>query len=201
MLGLPSTTEVNRRLPKEAFYRHLKLDAKTKRSFVDNIEAITVANSLKPATLGFADGERVHEIMVVAIALKGETQPTGVIEAIAAANPHKLVFRCEPSGRTYVVRRGLQSSDTIETLALVGRILDEAWDSICAQVAFGDTDGRDIDGRLALAKRRAALEAEIADLDVRCRKAKQINRRNELFAELRRKQAELKNLAEGVSSL
>ena len=96
-----------------------------------------------------------------------------------------------------MVRRGLQASDSIDALTLTGESLDEAWDSICAQVAFGDTDGRDIDGRLALAKRRAALEAEIADLDVRCRKAKQINRRNELFAELKRKQRELEGLEIG----
>jgi hypothetical protein len=197
MLGLPSTTEVGRRLPKEAFYQHLKLDFKTHRSFVEEVEAITVANSIKPATLGFADGERVHEIMVLRLDLKGNSEPTGAIETIAATNPHKLVFRCEPSGQTYVVRRGLQSSDAIETLTLVGQVLDEAWDSICAQVAFGDTDGSDVDGRLARARRRAALEAEIADLDARCRKAKQINRKNELFAELKRKQRELEGLESG----
>lgn len=34
MLGLPSTTEIGKRFPKEAFYRHLKLDAKAKEEFV-----------------------------------------------------------------------------------------------------------------------------------------------------------------------
>ena len=32
MLGLPSTTEVGRRLPKEAFYRNLKLDAACRKA-------------------------------------------------------------------------------------------------------------------------------------------------------------------------
>ena len=77
MLGLPSTTEVERRLPKEAFYRHLTLDAKIRRSFVDDIGAITVANSIKTATRGLADGEAVHEIMVVRLDLKGDAEPTG----------------------------------------------------------------------------------------------------------------------------
>ena len=95
-----------------------------------------------------------------------------------------------------MVRRGLQASDSIDALTLAGESLDEAWDSICAQVAFGDTDGRDIDGRLVRATCRAALKAEISDLDARCRKARQINRRNELFAELKRKQQELEKLRE-----
>lgn len=77
MLGLPSTTEVGRRLPKEAFYRHLTLDAKTRRSFVDDIGAITVANSIKTATRGLADGEAVREIMVVRLDLKGDAELTG----------------------------------------------------------------------------------------------------------------------------
>lgn len=68
---------MGRRLPKEAFYRHLTLDAKTRRSFVDDIGAITVANSIKTATLGLADGEAIHEIMVVWLDLKGGRRAHG----------------------------------------------------------------------------------------------------------------------------
>lgn len=199
MLSLPSTTEVNRRLPKEAFYQHLKLDAKTRRSFVDDIDSIVVANSIKPSTLGFADGSEVHEIMVLDITLKSDVQPLSAISAIAAENPHRLVFHTEPGNMTYVSRRGLQSSSGIGTLILVGDNLDDVWDSICAQVAFDSTDGRDIERRLDNAKRCAALEAEIADLDVKCRKARQINQKNQLFADLRARQMELKELEEGES--
>jgi len=98
MLGLPSTTEVGRRLPKEAFYRHLTLDAKTRWSFVDDIGAITVANSIKTATRGLADGEAVHEIMVVRLDLKGDAELTGAIGAIAAANPTGSCSAASPTG-------------------------------------------------------------------------------------------------------
>lgn len=194
MLGLPSTTEVGRRLPKGAFYRNLKLDARTRDEFVHLIESITIANTIKPSTANLDDGEAVHEIMVLDVRLKGDVQPTRAIEAIAAANPHKLVFRTKPTGTTYVLRKGLRSRDGLEKLNLHGKTLDAAWDSICAQVIFGDVDGTDIVGRIELAAKRAALEAEIAKLDAACRKAKQINRRNELFAQLKAKQRELNAL-------
>ncbi len=197
MLGLPSTTEVDRRLPKEAFYRHLKLDAETRRSFVDDIDSIVVTNSIKPSTSSFANGQNVQEILVLAILLKSDRQPTGAIAAIASANPHRIVFLTEPGGVAYVMRRGLQTSRDIRELTLNGETLDDVWDSICAQVAFGDVDGRDVDRRIDDAKRIAALEAEISDLDAKCRKARQINRKNELFAELKRKQRELKELESG----
>jgi len=199
MLGLPSTTEVGRRLPKEAFYRNLKLDARTRDEFVHLIESITVPNSMKPTTANIADGDNVHEIMVLNVELKSEVQPLRAIEAIAGSNPHRLVFRCEPSSMTYVLRRGLQASDSLDKLVLSGRTLDEAWDSICAQVIFGDVDGKDVDGRIERAKQRANLEAEIKKLDAACRTAKQINRKNELFYQLKEKQRELEALrrAEG----
>lgn len=198
MLGLPSTTEVGRRLPKEAFYRNLKLDARTRDEFVRLIESITIANSIKPSTANLDDGETVHEIMVLDVRLKGDEQPTRAIEAIASANPHKLAFRTDPAGITYVLRKGLRSTDALDSLTLWGKSLDATWDSICAQVIFGDVDGTNINARIELAAKKAALEAEIAKLDATCRKAKQINRRNELFALLRKKKAELASIEGGT---
>ena len=49
-------------------------------------------------------------------------------------------------------------------------------------------------GKKGSEAKRAALEAEIAKLDAACRKARQINRRNELFAQLKAKQRELSEL-------
>ena len=60
MLGLPSTTDVGKRIPKEAFYGHLKVNAALRQSFVEDIERFTVTNSIKTATTGIHDGEHVH---------------------------------------------------------------------------------------------------------------------------------------------
>lgn len=88
MLELPSTTEVGRRLPKEAFYRNLKLDARTRGEFVHLIEGITVTNSVKPTTANIADGDNVHEIMV----LKRRAQERGPASAC-----HRGHCRIEPA--------------------------------------------------------------------------------------------------------
>lgn len=194
MLRLPSTTEVGRRLPKEAFYRNIKLDTRTRDEFVHLIERIEIANSIKPATANVASGECVDEILVLTVQLKGERQPVCAIEEIAGANPHKLIFHTEPDGDTYVVRKGLHKRQLSDGLTLTGSTLDEVWDSLCAQVIFGDVDGTDIDSRIEVMRRRTALEAEITALDERVRKVKQINRKNELFAQLTHKKDELKRM-------
>lgn len=197
MLGLPSTTEVGKRLPKEAFYRNLKLDRRTHEEFVKLIDRITIANTVKPSTANLADGRNVHEIMFLAIDLKGSEMPLRAIEAIAKSNPHRLVFHTLPDCMTYVVHGGMHSSGNLDRMILSGPGMDEAWDSIVSQVVFGDVDGRSIDARIGLAKRRAELEKEIAAFDRKCRREKQINKRNELFGKLREKQAELEALGKG----
>ena len=194
MLGLPSTTEVERRLPKEAFYRNLTLDTKTREEFVRLVERITVTNSVKPTTTALADGERVHEIILLDLELKGDEQPARAIEANARANSHMLLFHTQPGDMVYVLRSGLHASNTVDSIVLTGQTLDAAWDSICAQVIFGNVDGTDVDGRIERAKQRANLVTEIEKLDAACRAAKQINRKNDLFYQLKEKQRELEAL-------
>lgn len=193
MLGLPSTTEVGRRLPKEAFYRNLKLDARTREEFVRLIDRITVANSVKPATANVADGERVHEVIVLAIDLKGDDVPSAALTKIAETNPHELVFALS-DGSVAVWRGGLHARSGVDSLSIAGTTMDEVWDSFCAQVLFGDTDGCDVDARIEIVKRREALESSIASLDAKMRKERQVNRKNELFAQLRAKKRELEGL-------
>ena len=197
MLGLPSTTEVGKRIPKEAFYRNLKLDKKTRDEFVSLIERITIASSIKPSTANIKDGRKVHEIIVLSIELKGSDVPLRAIEAIAKNNQHKLVFRIESAGATLVVHNGTHISNTIEQIALHGSSLDAVWDSIIAQVALGSEDGKDVDARIATARRKAELGREIETLDAKCRKEKQISKRNELFGRLREREAELEALGKG----
>ena len=94
----------------------------------------------------------------------------------------------------YVLRGGLHASNAVDRLVLAGKTLDAVWDSICAQVVFGDTDSVDIDARIERARQKADLEAEIKKLDAACRAAKQINRKNELFAQIKEKKRELEGL-------
>ena len=67
MLGLPSTTEVGRRIPKEAFYGRLKVSVALRQSFIGDVERFVIANSIKTSTTGIPDGERVHEVLVVEV--------------------------------------------------------------------------------------------------------------------------------------
>lgn len=200
MLGLPSTTEVGRRLPKEAFYRNLKLSKKQKDAFVHGVERIVILNSIKDSTIHIPAGNRVEEIMIVGVELRDEGAAETVVDEIAKANKHRLVFLCqEPTGRASLavraqgVRFGPWTQPERLTLKVQGDTLDAVWDTIVSQVVFGDTGTTSmaVEARIALTERIASLEKLVSELDTKCRKAKQIGKKNELFAQMRRAEAEL----------
>lgn len=197
MLGLPATTVVDRRLPKEAFYRHMDVDAATRRDLTGGVASITVANSIKPVTTNIADGKSVHEILVLRIDPKGEQVPERVVRLVSRATPNKAVIVDSGSGDIAICEEGrLLETQDVERLALNGFDLDMVWDSMLAQVALGEFDGHDVWARINRREKIDGLRAEVSALDAKARKERQIVRKNELFAQIKRKQAELRRLEE-----
>lgn len=184
MLGLPSTTEVSLRLPKEAFYRNLKLDAKTREQFVHEVESITVVNSIKPSTANVIDGKKIHEILVVAVQPRGKAVPEAIVQTISSANTNGVVVVDLSSGASGIVFGGKVYQVERDELALRGRTLDETWNSILAQIVFGDDDGSNIEERIVRKGKVAALELEIAKLEEKARKEKQFHKKNELIMKI-----------------
>lgn len=92
MIDFPAATVVHRKMPKEAFYKHLPLAKPLKDKFVSDVERIYVENSLTKENLNLASDSEVQEILLLSIVLKKQEFDAKIIEAIAKQNPHKLVF-------------------------------------------------------------------------------------------------------------
>lgn len=204
MISLPSTTYVGRKLPKEDFYRRLKLTSKQRDSFVSEIETITIANSLKPSTMRITDGEEIHEIFVIDLALKQSCVPITVTEAIAKENPHKILFRSlHGDEEHYSVHRLGKAWHTgwtpigSETISIQGGDLDEIWDSLCAQIAFGDAGIKDVDNEIRKRQKVRGLDEEIAKLERAHGKEKQLGKRNALFQKLQAARRERDEVLKG----
>lgn len=199
MLGLPSTTEIGKRFPKEAFYRHLKLDAKAKEEFVSGIERITLANSVKPNTANVEDGMRVHEIMVFEVQMKNATIPKRALALIDGANANAIIFICEHEDHRHTVlfRCGYHSCDAAIELHLDSGNLDVIWNAYVSQLIFGNATEGDLDERIRTSQRKDELEHEVERLRKTCMKTKQIGKRNDLFGQMKNKQDELDALRKG----
>ena len=195
MFSLPSTTEFNVPLPKENFYRAMNVGAALRREFIDGVQQIAVVNDIKPRTANVADGARVHEIFIVAATPKGDAVPEGVIRAICTANESPTVVYDTGAERASVLVRGrLMSVLAPAELRLTGFNLDATWDSMLAQLVLGELNGEGVVERIERREKIKALTAEVASLDAKARKERQISRRNDLFAQLKKKQAELAEL-------
>ena len=82
MLGLPKSTEFNRRIPKQKFYENIDISPMLKRVFVDQIKIIYWRNKIAPTTVNIAPGEKVTEIEVFEIKLTDKMQPEPVLRQI-----------------------------------------------------------------------------------------------------------------------
>ena len=205
MLGLPSTTEVGRRIPKEAFYGRLKVSAALRQSFIDYVERFVIANSIKTSTTGIPDGEGVHEVLVVEVALKARRVPEEVLALVAQANPHKLLFACtfNDEVRLAVMLKRLVVGPwrPLYGLALDVRAcsIDAARDSLASLVAYGDVGSgtETVEERFEADSRPKALRDELARVEARGRKERQVARKNALFDKAKELKRQIAAIEEG----
>lgn len=210
MIAFPAATAVHRRLPKEAFYKHLSLTKILKEKFVSDVDRIAVENSLTKENLNLSSDAEIKEIMLLSISLKKREFDGKVIEAIARQNPHKLVFLlCFEEQQQLAVYykklyRTLWMKQDEVALKLQGDSLDEIWDSFLEQIALYEeraeqTDDLSIAARLALQEQIQKLEKQIAKTETAMWKEQQPKKKFELHTRLREYQQKLEDLKHGTS--
>lgn len=205
MLGLPSTTEVGRRIPKEAFYSRLKVSGALRQSFIDDIKRFVIANSMKTSTTGIPDGERVHEVLVVEVALKSRRVPEEVLALVAQTNPHKLLFVCTHGGEACLAvmlkRLVVGSWCSLDCLTLDVNVsdVDAVWDSLASQVVYNDAGGgsETVEERFEADAKLKALHEELARIETRGRKERQVARKNALFDKAKELKRQIAKIEEG----
>lgn len=202
MIDFPSNTAIHRKLPKEAFYKHLPLTPTLKSKFVSDVESIFVENSLSAESLNLGAESEVKEILLLRISLKKADFDAKIIETIARQNSHKLIFLLAHedrrqlavySGKLY--RTQWEAEESVNLTAR-GRTLDEIWDGLREQIALreerakasGDTS---IDERLALQDKILKLEQQIARTEAAAWKERQPKKRFALYTQLQNLKKEL----------
>lgn len=172
MINFPQSTVVHKRLPKEAFYKHLPLTAAVKAKFVSDVERIQVENTLTKGNLNLAKESEIKEILFLSITLKKKDFDGKIIEAIARQNPHKLVFLLvyEDQRQLAVYHSKLYRSAWVQEkeldIALQGSTLDEIWDDLVRQIAISS---------------EALLKQENQSVEEQLRKQDEINRLQKLI--------------------
>ena len=202
MLGLPRSTQVNRRVAKEKLYQNAALTPQTREMIKDQVESVFWRNKLADSTMAISTGETVKEIQIFEIQLRQRELDKRVLPAIAKAIPYKILFILvfgdeaqawiEASGTFY--NTDWQPLDGF-TLKFDGLNLDAVYENLARQISGGrlGTDG-DIEEAVERDKKRQKLERDITALEKKVLREKQFNKQVELNGELKRLRKELEEL-------
>lgn len=208
MNEFPAATAVHRRMPKEAFYKHLPLTTALKDKFVSDVDRIFVENSLTKDNLNLTADSEIKEILLLSISLKRQVFDPKIVEAIARQNPHKLVFHLtfEDTSQLALYHGKLYRTAWMPSaevaLSAKGYSLSEIWDGLIEQIALHEERaetpaGRSIDERLALQERIVKLEKLIAKTEAAAWKEQQPKKRFELYSKSQTYRSELEQLKGG----
>lgn len=208
MMAFSAVTAVHRRIPKEAFYRHLTLTKVLKEKFITDVDKIFVENSLTKDNLNLTAESKIQEILLLSLFLKKREFDTKIIEAIAKQNPHKLVFLLvyEDSGQLAVWHGKLYCTEWRRSadveLEARGFSLDEIWDSFVEQIAVFEEHAKEvgelsIDERLAMQEQIIKLEKQIRKTEDAAWREQQPKKRFELYQRLQDYKNQLEELISG----
>ena len=216
MLGLPKSTEFDRRIPKQKFYENLTVTPEIKRILVEQIKTIYWRNKIAPTTLNLAEGKVVTEIEIFEIRLEEAKLDEAVLRQIDKEVPYHIVFLLEHGGKyqawtaykeavssgnnafkvgTYYHTDWLTEEDM--SIKIDGLDIDKVYENFVRQIA-GDALKTDKQESLQEAvqrdEKRQELKKQIARLQTKVRREKQLNKQMQLNAELKRIKNELENI-------
>jgi len=204
-LKFPQTTIVGKPVPKNAFYKHLEVNAKMKQHFVDDVVSIHWLYKLAPSTINVEDGKLVHEIVVFSATLKSKDCPDNVFLFIDQNMPRHVVFILEYDNRYKVLLNYKEWKDgqngqfkiikTFTTqwltdhqllLTLEGQNMDALYEAMAGQVSgFGTKKAEDNKRIVELEAQIGKAKREVETIQKRIRNERQLNRQMELNGEAR----------------
>lgn len=212
MFGFPASTEFGKRIPKQKFYENIDITPALKRVFVEQIHLIYWRNKLAATTLNLTAGETVTEIEVFEIRLNTPQLEEAVLRQVDKEIPYHILFvlTCEGKAQAWIGYKEATASgnnafkvsryyhtDWIPEDELQFRVdglnMDAVYENLVRQIA-GDAlqadAGESLQASVARDERRRQLEKQIAALENKMHKEKQLNRRMEINAEIKRLRTE-----------
>ena len=215
MLGLPKSTEFNKRIPKQKFYENLSVTPAIKTAFTEQIKIIYWRNKLAATTLNLAPGKLVTEIEVFEIRLTSPDLDEDILRLIDREIPYHILFLLEYCGKyqaamgykeaassgkaAFKVERYYRTEWLTEeelSLHLEGLTIDAVYENFIRQIA-GDrltsNENTTLKDSAEQQKQREQIEKQIAALETKMKKEKQLNRKMELKAEIKKLKQALVN--------
>lgn len=216
MLGLPERTECHMRIPKQKFYENMDVSPALKRVFAEQIRSIYWRNKLAATTMNIAAGEEVAEIEVLEMRLQEQKLDEAVLRQMDKEIPYHILFLLTCAGKeqawigykeaaasghhAFKVSRYYHTEWMPENalqFQISGLDMDAVYENLVRQIAgdaLGSESGESLQTSVERDEKRRQLEKRIAVLETKMRKEKQLNRRMEIKAALKRLRKEVEEI-------
>lgn len=217
MIGLPKTTEFNKRIPKQKFYENMDISPALKKIFVEQVRIIYWKNKIAASTTNLAAGIDVTELEVFEVRLSSPVLDDSLLRQIDKEIPYHILFLLEyqgkyqawigykeaaASGNKAFKVNGYYHTEWLAEeelpLKLEGLNVDAVYENFVRQIA-GDklkteAAGESLKESVARDEQKQALQKQIATLQAKIRKEKQLNVQMKLNSELKKLKKELEVL-------
>lgn len=216
MIGLPKTTEFNKRIPKQKFYENLDISPALKRVFVDQVKVIYWRNKIATTTMNLSEGKEVKEIEVFEVRLNSPALNESLLRQIDRQIPYHILFLLEYQGK-YQAWIGYKETAASGNkafkvnvyyctewqeedlqLRLEGLDLDSVYENFVRQIAGDKLDiknsGEYLKESVERSEYKHVLQRQIDNLRIKIRKEKQLNKQIEMNIELKKLIEEVKKI-------
>ena len=214
MIGLPKTTEFNKRIPKQKFYENMDISPALKKVFVEQVKIIYWRNKIAASTTNLAAGTDVTELEVFEVRLSSPVLDDSLLRQIDKEIPYHILFLLEYQGKyqawigykeaaasgnkAFKVNGYYHTEWLVEDelpLKLEGLNVDAVYENFVRQIA-GDklkteAAGESLKESVARDEQKQALQKQIATLQAKIRKEKQLNKQMQMNTELKKLKKEL----------
>ena len=214
MIGLPKTTEFNKRIPKQKFYENMDISPALKKVFVEQVKIIYWRNKIAASTTNLATGNDVTELEVFEVRLNSPVLDDGLLRQIDREIPYHILFLLEyqrkykawigykeaaASGNKAFKVNGYYHTEWLTEdelpLKLEGLSVDAVYENFVRQIAGdklkSETSGESLKESVARDEQKQALQKQIDTLKAKIRKEKQLNKQMEMNNELKKLKKEL----------
>ena len=198
--GLPSSTEIEKVIPKKAIIEKFSLVGKERSGFDAAIHRITIANEISPRTVNIPSGE-IRSIFVLRAELRSEDCDSRVLSMLFKLIEQRMIIvlqcgiRCRPTVFNDVLIEGGWMLLSDLSFKLDGLDLDDVWTNMVVQIGgLHIEEGNSLSDQIRIDAERRALEARIASLEKAMAAERQPRRKKELFDEIRALKASIEGL-------
>lgn len=217
MFQLPSSTLVNRKIPKNKFYEKLQANHHLKELFTEQVESIIWKHKLSKDTIRLEPKEDIEEIQIFEVHLKEQSYSLELLRSIDKAIPYPILHVLIYEGQAKLAMAYKERNQSDENRSVVRSYHETDW-QLVESIELNIFQGLDLKAVYeniirqlipikmkpeielsAVLERQAQIDKltqECQRLESKIRAEKQFNKKVELNMELQRKRKELNQLLE-----